>query len=201
MNSDIKCPICKGRTTLRTAKQGPDSGKPFHVCNRYPECKGKIPFQDRVATDEDFSMATGLIPASQKDAPSDQQQDLWYQQFKVLFSEADACISAVLSKDFQGRTEDFNRILKAKLASESIQDSVKNLPNTKNGDYRNIRKDFEKLLDACIKAGDTALKSIEDDMHGARTAAKMHDDTVRNWLTVASKHYASLRKRLDLLSE
>jgi ssDNA-binding Zn-finger/Zn-ribbon topoisomerase 1 len=201
MTSDIKCPICEGKTTLLTAKKGPDTGKQFHVCNRYPECKGKIPFKDKGSTDEDFSMATGLITESQKNTSGNQQQDLWYQQFKVLFSEADLYITAVLSRDFQGLSEDFNRILKTKLALEPIRDSVKNLPNVKNGDYRHIRKDFEKLLDACIKAGDMALKSIEDDMHGARTAAQMHDATVRNWLTAASQHYVSLRKRLDLLSK
>ena len=42
MTDDIKCPICGSRTTLRTAKKGPDAGKKFHVCNRYPDCTGRI---------------------------------------------------------------------------------------------------------------------------------------------------------------
>lgn len=40
--SDVRCPICGSETTLRTAKQGPNVGSKFHVCTRYPECKGKI---------------------------------------------------------------------------------------------------------------------------------------------------------------
>jgi len=42
MASDIKCPICGGKTTIRTAKKGSDAGKKFFVCDRYPECKGRI---------------------------------------------------------------------------------------------------------------------------------------------------------------
>ncbi len=42
MTNDIKCPICGSKTTLRIAKKGPDAGKKFNVCTRYPECKGKV---------------------------------------------------------------------------------------------------------------------------------------------------------------
>lgn len=39
----VKCPICGSETTMRTAKEGPNTGSRFYVCNRYPECKGKVP--------------------------------------------------------------------------------------------------------------------------------------------------------------
>jgi hypothetical protein len=39
----VKCPICGSETTVRTAKKGPNTCCRFYVCNRYPECKGKIP--------------------------------------------------------------------------------------------------------------------------------------------------------------
>ena len=42
MTNDIRCPICGSETTIRTAKQGPNVGSQFHVCARYPECKGKV---------------------------------------------------------------------------------------------------------------------------------------------------------------
>ena len=41
-STDIRCPICGSETTIRTAKQGSNVGRKFHVCTRYPECKGKI---------------------------------------------------------------------------------------------------------------------------------------------------------------
>jgi predicted RNA-binding Zn-ribbon protein involved in translation (DUF1610 family) len=40
--SDFRCPICESNTILRTAKKGPDAGKDFHICTKYPECKGRI---------------------------------------------------------------------------------------------------------------------------------------------------------------
>jgi len=42
---DIKCPECGAKTTIRTASKGPNAGKKFHVCNNYPDCKGKISIQ------------------------------------------------------------------------------------------------------------------------------------------------------------
>lgn len=39
---DIKCPKCSSETFIRTSKKGPHVGHSFHVCTRYPECKGKV---------------------------------------------------------------------------------------------------------------------------------------------------------------
>jgi ABC-2 type transport system ATP-binding protein len=41
MSEDIRCPICGSKTTLPTIKD-PNIGGQFHVCTRYPECKGKV---------------------------------------------------------------------------------------------------------------------------------------------------------------
>jgi HAE1 family hydrophobic/amphiphilic exporter-1 len=40
---DIRCPKCGSSTVIRTSRKGPNAGRRFHVCTRYPECKGKIP--------------------------------------------------------------------------------------------------------------------------------------------------------------
>jgi multidrug efflux pump subunit AcrB len=40
---DIRCPKCGSATVIRTSKRGPNTGSRFHVCTRYPECKGKVP--------------------------------------------------------------------------------------------------------------------------------------------------------------
>ncbi len=42
MPKDIRCPVCNSTTTIRTVKKGPNTGRKFHVCTRYPECKGRI---------------------------------------------------------------------------------------------------------------------------------------------------------------
>ena len=42
---NIKCPECGGKTTIKTSTKGLNAGKKFHVCNNYPECKGKVSIQ------------------------------------------------------------------------------------------------------------------------------------------------------------
>ncbi|NOQ42861.1 MAG: DUF1439 domain-containing protein [Dehalococcoidia bacterium] len=42
MPKDIRCPLCNSTTVVRIVKKGPDTGRKFHVCTRYPECKGRI---------------------------------------------------------------------------------------------------------------------------------------------------------------
>ncbi|MFA5055274.1 MAG: hypothetical protein WC562_03750 [Dehalococcoidia bacterium] len=38
----IQCPKCGSQTEIRVVKKGPDSGKEFHVCKKYPKCKGRV---------------------------------------------------------------------------------------------------------------------------------------------------------------
>jgi hypothetical protein len=45
------CPICNSKMTLRTAKKSPNAGKKFYVCDNYPECRGKVAYED-VCDDE-----------------------------------------------------------------------------------------------------------------------------------------------------
>jgi ssDNA-binding Zn-finger/Zn-ribbon topoisomerase 1 len=49
MSEDVKCPICGSETVERTAKKGPNAGSSFHVCNLYPECKGKAEIKGLVS--------------------------------------------------------------------------------------------------------------------------------------------------------
>jgi len=37
------CPVCGGEMATRIAKRGPNAGKPFWGCSRYPQCKGTRP--------------------------------------------------------------------------------------------------------------------------------------------------------------
>ena len=56
MTEDIKCPVCGSKTSLRTSKK---DGAKFHVCINYPDCKGKVAFDDEWGEDwEDERPAT-----------------------------------------------------------------------------------------------------------------------------------------------
>lgn len=43
MPNFVTCPICGSKTRLRTSKQ---DGSKFHVCINYPQCKGKVAFDE-----------------------------------------------------------------------------------------------------------------------------------------------------------
>jgi len=61
MSEDIRCPICGSKTTLPTTKKGPNIGVQFHVCTRYPECKGKVAVESQngaIVQAADFSERT-----------------------------------------------------------------------------------------------------------------------------------------------
>jgi len=42
---EIRCPKCGASMVLRTAKRGPNTGRKFYGCSRYPNCKETIPFE------------------------------------------------------------------------------------------------------------------------------------------------------------
>ena len=61
MSEDIRCPICGSKTTIPTTKKGQNIGGQFHVCTRYPECKGKVAVESQnsdIAQTADFSKRT-----------------------------------------------------------------------------------------------------------------------------------------------
>lgn len=47
MPEDIKCPRCGSETVVRVVRSGPNIGRSFHVCTRYPECKGKVAIEEQ----------------------------------------------------------------------------------------------------------------------------------------------------------
>lgn len=65
MPEDIKCPKCGSKTVVSTIKKGPNIGRQFHVCTRYPECKGKVAFKSQdgdivQTTDVSKQTSTGM---------------------------------------------------------------------------------------------------------------------------------------------
>jgi TM2 domain-containing membrane protein YozV len=51
MAEEVKCPICGSETVERKAQKGPNVGRTFSVCNRYPECKGKVEISEEEDVD------------------------------------------------------------------------------------------------------------------------------------------------------
>lgn len=60
MTDDIKCPVCGSNTRLRTSKQ---DGSKFHVCINYPDCRGKVAFEDEFEDEREKESPTTRIRA------------------------------------------------------------------------------------------------------------------------------------------
>lgn len=60
MPEDIRCPKCGSKTVIRTSQKGPNAGQSFHVCTRYPECKGKIAIEEQNSTNGTIIQAEGV---------------------------------------------------------------------------------------------------------------------------------------------
>jgi predicted RNA-binding Zn-ribbon protein involved in translation (DUF1610 family) len=43
---DVNCPECGSATVIRTSKKGPNVGRSFYLCSRYPGCKGKVAIEN-----------------------------------------------------------------------------------------------------------------------------------------------------------
>jgi ABC-type lipoprotein export system ATPase subunit len=50
MPEDINCPKCGSKTVVQTAKRGPNAGRSFRLCIRYPECKGRTAIEEQNGT-------------------------------------------------------------------------------------------------------------------------------------------------------
>jgi restriction system protein len=40
LSQRVMCPVCGSDMVVRTARRGPNSGKQFWGCERFPSCKG-----------------------------------------------------------------------------------------------------------------------------------------------------------------
>ena len=62
MTEDVKCPKCGSETVVHTVVKGPNIGRKFHVCARYPECKGRVPIKRSSAPRKSISkLIIGII--------------------------------------------------------------------------------------------------------------------------------------------
>ena len=187
MTGDIKCPICGSETTLRTAKKGTDVGRQFYVCDRYPECKGKIPVDERANAIHKANQATSEC------------QESWLRKFLALYDQISPLINQVAKLDEKGLPPNIDILLKAYAELPPILTSLKSLPKPPEKQFNNMKKDFERLLVACIKAGEMGMKMIDDMRAGAQTAARMHFASVGGYITNATAYHKLLCKQLPSL--
>ena len=154
MKDKVKCPVCGSATVLRLAKKGANIGEQFYVCDRYPECKGKVKYEI-VDVEESRSKLKKLMGS----IPSDIQ---WLATFECIRSQA-APVMGKVSKASSGG--DDKEILEA--LNEATRQlpilllAMKEFPEPSQDEYKKSREDVLKAIESYLQGCQLHIKWIE----------------------------------------
>jgi len=182
MTDDVKCPLCGSATEIRTATKGSNVGREFYVCIRYPECKGKVEYQDQDKS-KDKPKIKGVI--------GDLSSDIkWLATFEAMRSQA-APIMSKISKASGGGDEELLKALKEAVEQFPVlMEAMKKIPEPSKEEYRKSREDLLRGIEFYIQGCQSHIKWVEgrnslylnDGLTCFNEATKKFDSAT-NWLT------------------
>lgn len=167
MTGDVKCPLCGSATTLRTAKKGSSAGEEFYVCERYPECKGKVKHQTLV-TDKNKSKLKKMMDSM----PSDVQL---LSTFECIRSQA-APVMSKISKTIGGNDKEL---------LEALNEATRHLPIL----LQTMREVPEPSEEGYKKSREDALKGIEFYIQGCQSLIKWVETRESTYLNEGLAHF------------
>lgn len=131
---------------------------------------------------------------------SNEAQGQWLKSFMVIYKQASPLIDTVAKLDTERQPADLNSLLEAYRSFGPLLQSLKEMPKPPHKELRNIKNDFEKTLSMCMKAGEMAIKMVDDLGHGAKLASRMHFSSIVGYISYAEIYYKALRDRLTKIS-
>jgi hypothetical protein len=153
MTGDIKCPLCGSATTLRTAKKGSNVGEQFYVCERYPECKGKVKYKTQ-GEGKDKSKLKRMMG----NMPSDVQ---WLATFECVRSQA-APVMSKISKASGGNDKELLEALnEATQQLPVLLQAMKEIPEPSKEEYKKSREDVLKGIELYIQGCQSHIQWVE----------------------------------------
>ena len=186
MKDEVKCPLCGSATSLRTAKKGANTGEKYHVCERYPECKGKVKYQS-IISQKDGAMLKKLMGGM----PSDVQ---WLATFECIRSQTSPVMSRVSKASGGDKAELLDALNEANSRLPILLKAMDEIPEPDKEEYRKSRKcvlkGVESYIDGCrcyikwVEMGDNS--ALEEGMAHFNKAADRFDRSTR-WLAKAGR--------------
>jgi len=153
MTSHVKCPLCGSVTTLRTAKKGSNVGEEFYVCERYPECKGKVKYQTQREDKGKYKLKKMMDSMS-----SDVQ---WLSTFECIRSQA-APVMSKISKASGGNDRELLEALnEATQHLPILLQAMKDVPEPSKEEYKKSREDVLKGIEFYIQGCQSHIKWVE----------------------------------------
>ena len=137
-----------------------------------------------------------LVGEQDNQPVQNQMKGQWLDSFMAIYREASPLINRVAKLSTEGQPADLYSLVEAHWSLDPLLQSSKRMPKPPQKELRNIKNDFEKMLSMCIKAGEMAMKMVDDLKHGARLASQMHFSSVVQYVGYAEIYRKALVKRL-----
>ena len=120
----------------------------------------------------------------------------WFESFMLIYNRACPLLDTVAKLDSEGQPANPGSLLETYPSLLALLQSLKNMPKPPEKELRKAKHDFEKTLSMCVKAGEMALKMLDDVDHGAKLAARMHVASIVGYINYAAIYREELIKRL-----
>ncbi len=120
----------------------------------------------------------------------------WLTDTMSIYKQVSPIIETVTEVDSDGQPASLDSLVEGYKLLPSVLQSIKRMPKPSNKELRKIKGDFEKTLEMSIKAGEMALKMIDDHAHGARIASRMHFASIVGYVSHAGSYHKFVKERL-----
>ena len=130
-----------------------------------------------------------------KDNSNEVKKD-WLESFMLIYNQASPLIDTVAKLDSEGQPANPGSLLEVYPRLLPLLQTLQDMPKPQEKELRKVKDDFEKTLSMCIKAGEMAIKMLDDVDHGAKLAARMHVASIVGYVNYAAIHRKDLIKRL-----
>jgi len=123
-----------------------------------------------------------------------EETERWLRAFMPIYEQSAALIHRIAKFDGEGLPADLPTLVEGNTKLPLILKSVKEMPKPEEKELRKLKKDFENVLDACIKASEWGVKFSQDQ-------SRVRLSMIVFQTTAASEFMKSFSKRLTLLSK
>ena len=120
----------------------------------------------------------------------------WLKDLMSIYKQASPTIETVTEVDSDGQPASLDSLVEGYGFLPPILQSIKRMQKPSDKELRKIKGDFEKTLEMSIKAGEMALRMIDDYNHGARTASRMHFASIVGYVSLAESYHKLVKERL-----
>ena len=120
----------------------------------------------------------------------------WLKDLMSIYKQASPTIETITEVDSDGQPASLDSLVEGYGLLSPILQSIKRMQRPSNKELRKIKGDFEKTLEMSIKAGEMALKMIDDYTHGAQMASRMHFASIVGYVSYAGSYHQFVKERL-----